>query len=113
MSREERRAYKRLMKNRDPYALPETPAVKARRAQQRARQERSAATSAASPGLSGRFLWWAIGGGLLAGLGGLSLAWPAMPQAALVGLGALVGWIVLLFGLRALTRRQPPPSSRR
>src|SRR3989304_1588862 len=62
MSREERRAYQRMSKKQDPYALPGNPAVRARQEKLRARRAQ-AARNAPPPvvgGITRRFL----GGGL-------------------------------------------------
>ncbi len=108
MSRADRRAYQRMMKNRDPYALPENPAVKARQARLESRRARSAALAAASgatPGVSARFVWWTIAGALAAGLAGLTIAWPGMPGAAIAAILGAAGWVALRVGLRMLGRR--------
>jgi len=109
MSREERRAYQRLAKKQDPYALPSNPAA-------RARQEKIRARRAARPaprtraGLTTRALAWIFGGGLVAGLIAFSVAWPnGMPMAAYIGLAAAAAWIAVAFGLRMLVRRPAPP----
>ncbi len=109
MSREERRAYQRLNKKQDPYALPSNPAA-------RARQEKIRARRAARPvartrmGLTPRGLAWIFGGGVGVGLIAFSLAWPnGVAMAAYVGLAAAAAWIALAFGLRLLGRRAAPP----
>ena len=117
MSREERRAYQRMNKKNDPYALPANPAVRAKQEKARARRAAmQAARGTATPatgGLSRRFLGWAIGGGAVVGLIAFSLAWPGgMPFAAYVGIGAWVVWIGLAFGVRALMARAPVPPRR-
>jgi hypothetical protein len=103
MSREERRAYQRMTKKQDPYALPGGAAAKARQERQRAKRARLPAATVG--GVSTRFLLFAIGGGALAGLIAFSLAWPKMPLAAYVGIGIAAGWILISFGLRLLGRR--------
>jgi hypothetical protein len=106
MSRAERRAYKRMMKTQDPYALPAGSSSAARaRAQARARPRRRA-----TPGefrfASGRFLAWAIGGALVVALIGFSITWPGgMPGALYAGLAAGAGWAVLAVAFRFLQRR--------
>jgi hypothetical protein len=105
MSRAERRAYKRLTKSQDPYALPGGASAAARTRGARPRRRRNG-----EPGpfvfLSGRFLAWAIGGALVIALIGFSMAWPSgMPGALFVGLAAAAGWIVLAVGFRFLQRR--------
>ncbi len=108
MSREERRAYQRMNKKQDPYALPSNPAA-------RARQEKIRARRAARPaprtrmGLTPRALAWIFGGGLAVALIAFSVAWPKMPLAAYVGLAAAAIWIAAAFGLRLLGRRPAPP----
>jgi hypothetical protein len=107
MSREERRAYQRMTKKQDPYALPATGAARARQQQLERRKARRPATS--TPGaISRRFIAWALGGAAAAGLIAFSLAWPnGMPTAGYVGGGVALGWIVIAFGARALLRRNP------
>lgn len=109
MSREERRAYQRLAKKQDPYALPSNPAM-------RARQEKIRARRAARPaprtraGLTTRALAWIFGGGVAVGLIAFSVAWPnGMPLAAYAGAAATAVWIAVAFGLRLLGRRAAPP----
>lgn len=103
MSREERRAYQRMMKNqeRGP-ALP--PAA-------RARAERVAARRARlRPG--DRSAWFglafwvrSVAIGAVLGLIGFSLQWPQMPFALYVGLAVAVVTVALLVGFRLLQRR--------
>ncbi len=116
MSREERRAYQRMSKKQDPYALPGNPAVRARQEKLRARRA-LAARNAPPPmvgGITRRFLGWVLGGGVVAGLIAFSLAWPSgMPFAAYAGLGTAAVWIGLGFGLRAILARGGPPPPRR
>ena len=106
MSRAERRAYKRLTKNQDPYALPGGASSAARgRAQARARPRRLR-TAGEFTVLSGRFLAWLIGGAVVAGLVGFSITWPSgMPGALYAGLAALAGWLVLVVAFRFLQQR--------
>jgi hypothetical protein len=104
MSREERRAYQRQMKNmeRAP-ALP--PAA-------RARAERNAARRArrAHPARAGEFTtrFW-VRSALIAmaiGFVGFSLQWSSgMPRALYVGLAAAAVVLLLLVGFRFLQRR--------
>jgi outer membrane lipoprotein SlyB len=110
MSREERRAYQRMAKKQDPYALPTSGPARARQQQLERRKARRAATQSAAPGsISRRFLAWALGGAAVGGLIAFSLAWPSgMPFAAYVGAGVALGWVAVAFGLRALTRRSAP-----
>jgi len=110
MSREERRAYQRMTKKQDPYALPATGPARARQQrQERLRAQRAARSTAAPGAISRRFLLWALGGGAVVGLLAFSLAWPSgMPFAGYVGLGAWAVWIATLFGLRAILGRGAP-----
>jgi hypothetical protein len=104
MSRAERRAYKRMTKNQDPYALPAGAGAAGRG--RPARQRRRPPTSGEFQFLSGRFVAWAIGGALVAGLIGFSIAWPSgLPGALYAGLAVGVGWAVLAAGFRFLQRR--------
>ena len=107
MSREERRAYQRMTRKQDPYALPSSGPARARLQRQERLKARRAATSTTPPGaISRRFLYWALGGAAGAGLIGLSLAWPSgMPFAGYVGAGVAVAWVVAAFGVRALAAR--------
>jgi hypothetical protein len=104
MSRAERRAYQRMNKNRDPYALPVAPAQKARieRVKARREQRHSGAFVLVTP----RFLTLALGGALAAGLAAFSIAWPnGMPMSLYIGLAAALTWGVLAVGFRLAQRR--------
>jgi hypothetical protein len=104
MSRAERRAYQRMNKNRDPYAVPVAPAQKARIERVRARREQK--RTADFVFVSRRFLAWAIGGAVIAGLAGFSIAWPnGMPLSLYVGLAVMLAWGMLAIGLRLLQGR--------
>ena len=108
MSRAERRAYERMTKNQDPYAPPVSGAAKARVDRQRAR--RAANQQATDPGrlLSGRAAWWVFGGAVIAFLLGLSLAWGdggRAAMAAIIGIAAGIGWLVLSLALAWWLRR--------
>lgn len=107
MSREERRAYQRMTKKQDPYALPASGAARARaERQQRVRAQRAARSPSTPGAISRRFLLWAFGGGAAIGLIAFSLAWPSgMPFAGYVGLGAWAAWSATAFGLRAVFGR--------
>jgi hypothetical protein len=108
MSREERRAYQRMAKKQDPYALPSSGPARARQQQLERRKARRAAAAANTPpgSISRRFLAWALGGGAAVGLIAFSLAWPnGMPLAAYVGTGVAIAWVAVAFGVRALTAR--------
>jgi hypothetical protein len=108
MSREERRAYQRMTKKQDPYALPASGAARARQQQLERRKAQRPATVTTPGAISRRFLAWALGGAAAAGLIAFSLAWPnGMPSAAYVGAGVAVGWIVVAFAARAILRRNP------
>jgi len=109
MSREERRAYQRMTRKQDPYALPASGAARARQQQLERRKAQRAAASSTPPGaISRRFLAWTLGGGAAVGLIAFSLAWPnGMPFAGYVGAGVAVAWAVAGFGLRALAARNP------
>jgi hypothetical protein len=111
MSRAERRAYKRMTKNQDPYQLP----AAAQRGRPPRQRRRPARPDGAFQMITGRFLAWALGGAVVAGLLGLSLAWPnGMPLAGYVGLGVAAGWLALAWVVRLAQRRmaansaQPP-----
>ena len=107
MSREERRAYQRQMKNmeRGP-ALP---------AGARARAERNAARRARRAGparageLSTRFWIRSVLIAAAIGFVGFSLQWPNMPFALYVGLAATAVVLLLLVGFRFLQRRAAAP----
>jgi hypothetical protein len=102
MSRAERRAYKRLTKNQDPYSLPPA-AQRGRPARQRpGRPPRGAGEFQL---ITGRFLVWALGGAAVAGLIGLSVTWPQMPLALYVGLAVAAGWLLLAWVVRLAQRR--------
>jgi hypothetical protein len=106
MSREERRAYQRMTRKQDPYALPTSGPARARLERQQRIKARRAATSAPPGTITRRFLAWAIGGGALVGLIAFSLAWPSgMPFAGYVGGGVALAWMAAAFGLRALAGR--------
>jgi uncharacterized membrane protein len=112
MSRAERRAYKRLTKNQDPYALP---AAAQRGRAGRARAPRQPRAAGEFQLISGRFLLGALGGAAVAGLVGLSLTWPNMPFALYVGLAVAAAWVALSWVVRLVQRRaaeQPRPASR-
>jgi hypothetical protein len=115
MSREERRAYERMNRGRDPMAPPIN--RQAQQRMERAKQRRAAKRSSAQPAgpLGGRFARVVGIGFVLIGLVAFSLAWPqGMPNALYIGLGAAAAWLVLAFAGRALARRAtasgaPPP----
>jgi hypothetical protein len=104
MSREERRAYKRMTKNQDPYALPSRSSTGAGAVAAR-RRPRQREPSGPFTFVSGRFLLWAIGGAAVAALLGFSVAWPSMPLAVYAGVATAVGWGLVVVGVRFLQRR--------
>jgi hypothetical protein len=105
MSREERRAYKRLTKNLDPYAPPGNAARRAKVDRARVRQERARPTGPFQF-VTARFLALGLGGAAAAGLIAFSVAWPnGMPLALYIGLAGAVVWGVLAVGVRLVQRR--------
>jgi hypothetical protein len=103
MSRAERRAYKRMTKSQDPYALPGGSSARTRVQRQRSRRPQP---TGPFEFVTRRFLAWSLGGAVAAGLVGFSIAWPnGMPMAAYVGLGVAVGWGLLAVGLRFAQQR--------
>ena len=103
MSRAERRAYKRMNKGQDPYAMPAATANRGRAAARTARRARPAGPFAF---WSPRFMTWLVGGAVAAGLLAFSLGWPSgMPTALWVGLGGAAAWAGLIVGLRFLQGR--------
>jgi hypothetical protein len=103
MSRAERRAYKRMTKGQDPYAPAGGAAARARVQRQRTRRPQPAGPFQF---VTRRFLAWAVGGAVAAGLVGFSIAWPSgMPMAAYAGLGAAAAWGLLVVGVRFLQQR--------
>ena len=114
MSRAERRAYKRMTKNQDPYALP---AAAQRGRGARPRPRRPQRPDIEFRFVTPRFLAWAVGGAAIAGLLGLSLAWPnGMPTAGYVGLIVAVAWlglaVVVRLAQRRMARARPPTATR-
>jgi uncharacterized membrane protein len=109
MSREERRAYQRMMKSqeRGP-ALP--PAAKARAERNAAR--RAARKDASASGTLFSTTFWVRSGLIAAALGfvAFSLQWPNMPFALYVGLGVAVLTLALVVGFRLLQRRATGPA---
>ena len=106
MSRSERRAYRRLTKNQDPYAPPAgTAAARARMERQRTRRSPAAGGGSTSL-LGGRTGWVVFGGGAAAFLLGFSLAWPSgVGPALLAGLGAGLAWLAVTLGFVVWRRR--------
>jgi len=107
MSRSERRAYRRLTKNQDPYAPPPATAAARARMDQRQRVRRSANPRQGSTSLlGGRTGWIVFGGAAAAFLLGFSLAWPSgVGLALLAGVGAGLGWLALSLGFAVWSRR--------
>lgn len=91
MSREERRAYRRMMKNADPHALP-TPQGPARRKMEIRSQRRARARTelATEPFVTARFIWVTLAVAAVAGLVFFSVLWPSMPLALYAGIAAAV-----------------------
>jgi O-antigen ligase len=108
MSRAERRAYKRMTKNQDPYALPAA-AGAARARQDRQRARRAVAQRNADPGrlMGRRGLTWLIGGALFGFLLGLSLTWSrGGGTALLIGGAVALGWILVALVFAWWRRRE-------
>src|SRR5438874_12864097 len=107
MSRSERRAYRRLTKNQDPYAPPAATAAARARMEQRQRARRSANPRQGSTSLlGGRTGWIVFGGAAAAFLLGFSLAWPSgVGPALLAGLGAGLAWLAVTLGFVVWRRR--------
>jgi hypothetical protein len=112
MSRSERRAYKRMMKNSDPYALPAAAGARGRAAQVQRSRRAARATSGPTSFWSRRMLAWTLIGALLIGLLAFSFAWPAMPLALYVGAVGAAGWALLAVAFRAMQRRGAPTADR-
>ena len=117
MSREERRAYQKMNRNRDPLAPPPLPRQTQTRIE-RARQRRTArrVTGGAGLGWGGRWRLITIAGAFLVGLLGLSITWPSgMPFALWVGAAAAAAWVAIMVLVRLGQRRAqqavPPPGS--
>ncbi len=103
MSREERRAYQRMMKNADPYA----PSMKVRKRSERLvkRREQIAQRRAAEPFVTVGWLVRTFIVAFLIGLLFFSTQWPEMPFALYVGLLAGGIWFLVAAGLRRMRRR--------
>ena len=117
MSREERRAYQKMNRNRDPLAPPPLPRQTQTRIE-RARQRRTARRGPGGAGLGwgGRWRLITIAGAFLVGLLGLSITWPSgMPFALWVGAAAAAAWVAIMVLVRLGQRRArqavPPPGS--
>ena len=102
MSRAERRAYKRMTKSQDPYAMAAQSATRGRPAKP-ARRPKPAGPFTF---WSRRFLTWLIGGAFVAGLIAFSVAWPnGLPTALWAGLAGAAAWAGLITCLRFLQGR--------
>ena len=103
MSREERRAYQRMMKNQERgAALP--PAARARAERNAARRARLR-TEARAGAFTVRFWIRSLLIAAAIGLLGFSLQWPEMPFALYVGLAVGLVVLALQVGFRLLQRR--------
>jgi hypothetical protein len=106
MSRSERRAYQRMTKHQDPYAVPVNPAARARLDRQRAKRAAGPVSSDPTRLLPPRGVWWVFGGALGVFLIGLSVAWPqGGVTALLVGVGAGIAWIAAALAFAVWRRR--------
>jgi hypothetical protein len=104
MSRAERRAYQRMNKNQDRYALPNNPALRARMEKQKARRE--AARANRSVDFTPGYILRSLIAALLVGLFAFSLQWSNGPSAAFLAGGlALAGVIGLAVVIRILQKR--------
>lgn len=115
MSREERRAYERMNKGRDPFAPPVSPQARQRMERQKQRRAARRGTARGAGAGGSRFLLWSVGGAVAVALIAFSLAWPqGMPNALYIGLAAGLAWVVLALVVRwAASRgaaRGRPPS---
>jgi len=98
-----------MTKNQDPMAPPAgSRAARTRVERQRARRVVRRPSAAEQSFVGGRFWLWGIGGAVVAGLLGFSVAWPSgMPFALYAGIAAAAGWAALAAGFRYLQRRAP------
>jgi hypothetical protein len=112
MSREERRAYQRMMKNRDPYALPAPRGAKRGLEQRAERRSRARQALVQEPFITRRFALLAFGSAALVGVIAFSLQWPNMPFAAYLGAGVALVWVLLAAGFRWLQRRAAASATR-
>ena len=102
MSRAERRAYKRMTKTQDPYAMAAQSASRGRPAKA-ARRPKPAGPFTF---WSRRFLTWLVGGAFAAGLLAFSMAWPnGLPTALWAGLAGAAAWAGVITSLRFLQSR--------
>ena len=106
MSREERRAYRRMMKNADPYALPTPQGAARKRLEARTQRRVRARTELISePFVTARFLVISLAVAAVAGLVFFSVQWPNMPTALYVGIAAAAVALALAVAVRYLRRR--------
>lgn len=104
MSRAERRAYERMNKNQDRYAVPAGPGARAR--MERMRAKREARRSARDLSFTRRYVTMSLLSAFLVGLFAFSLQWSNGPTVATI-VGLVVGllWLGLAIGLRLLQQR--------
>jgi hypothetical protein len=106
MSREERRAYRRMTKNVDPYAMPTPRGAGAKRVEKvTERRQRAQQQLATEPFLTLRFLWITLAVAAVVGLLFFSIQWPNMPFALYVGIAAGIVSIALATAFRIARRR--------
>lgn len=104
MSRAERRAYERMNKNQDRYAVPAGPGARVR--MERMKAKREAARSARDLSFTRRYVTRSLVSAFLVGLLAFSLQWSNGPvTATIVGLVVGVIWLSLAIGLRLLQQR--------
>jgi hypothetical protein len=104
MSRAERRAYQRMNKNQDRYALPTNPALRARMEKQKARRE--AARANRSVDFTPRYLMRSLVLAFLVGLFAFSLQWSSGPSAAFLAGGLALAVVMgLAVVIRILQKR--------
>ncbi|HEX5396008.1 MAG TPA: hypothetical protein VFX74_02845 [Candidatus Limnocylindria bacterium] len=104
MSRAERRAYQRMNKNQDRYALPVAPGQRARMEKVRAKRAEARATRDLS--FTPRYILLALAGAFLVGLIAFSLQWSNGPMPAVIaGVVVALIWIGLAVGWRLMQRR--------
>ncbi len=104
MSRAERRAYQRMTKNQDRYAMPANPALKARQEKQRAR--RAAQRESRDLSFYARYVGRSLIAALLLALLVFSLQWSnGIGPSLIAGAVAFVVVVALAVGMRFLQRR--------
>ncbi len=107
MSRAERRAYQRMNKNQDKYALPVAAGQRARMEKVRAKRAEARATRDLS--FTRRYILLTLVTAFLVGLIAFSLQWSNGPMsAAIVGAVVALIWTALAVGLRLMQRRSAP-----